>query len=260
LAEAFAEVVRRFSFLESEGYTSPRYRFSLMDISFDGELRLLVHLDMMKNGFPYFLVFDRDAAMEFIYLPDNEVDSFIFGWPNNDFSFTPLNRIDGLYPMRFYQNDNTGEVMFSSYSFGGGGGVSNWVTYTNNRTFEAYRVVECISAGWVRHVHLLRDASPLQTIMLEDGTITIESIALFDIGPEQWHWEEGFELCHIELEGDSPTPTIVQLVNMALEGFTEIPAPEWHVPEDFYDWHFKWDTYPHEAAQLIAGWIHSVIG
>jgi len=236
LAEAFAAVVYRLSFLDGDEYDPfPRHSFSLMDIDLDGELELIVHMAGFPNGFPDFVVFNKDLALEFIYLPNEHYEVF---------TFLSHNSVSGVRPMRFYRNDDTGDVVFSSLSAGFGGGIIYWVTYINNRTFEVHRVVECSSAGEEHHFHRLWDGDRWQ------GDRAL--IAKHDVGPAEWGTYS--DECGIGLEGNSHQPTIVELVNMALEGFTEIPAPERHVFDGDYEHFFS------DYAEEIMDWIHSVIG
>ena len=241
LAEAFAAVVWRFTFLDgSENDPFPRHSFSLMDIDLDGELELIVHMTGWPNGFPDFVVFNKDLALEFIYLPNEHYEVF---------TFLSHNSVSGVRPMRFYRNDDTGDVIFSSLSHGAGGGVGHWITYTNNRTLETFRVVECSLAGEIRHLHRLWDGGRRW-----HGTL----ITYRDIGPEEWGRDTypcilTFESGSVQ-EVDSLAPTIVELVNLATEGFAEISAPERH--EFYVDYELFFSDYVEE----IIAWIHSIVG
>ena len=145
LVEAFAAVVYRTAYIEHELFL---YGFSLMDINFDGEPELLLHIWSI-NGFAGFTVFSKDTSLDFI--------NIVCGTAAIDFIYQ--NFVEGSAPMRFYQNNDTGEVIFSTRSVGLGGAEVHWLTYTNNRTFDVHRRIICWQSGGRLDQHGLWDAS-----------------------------------------------------------------------------------------------------
>jgi len=231
LAEAFLAVVYRLSFLDGdESDPFPSYSFSLMDIDFDGYPELIVSMFSSPNGFPTFVIFDKGAAIEFIAIADDfEASTFIW-----------TNLINGIYPARFYQHGDTGDIIFSSHSVGWGGGIGYSVFYINKRTFQTHRVVRCSRIYWDNsHSHSLSDSS-------------MSFIKEIHVDPKDR--EDDYDQCGVWLEGDSHEPTIAALVNMALEGFTEIPAPHRYDFDGDYEWFFK------DYTQDIQDWIFRVLG
>ena len=262
LAEAFAAVVYRVAHLDDE---TSAYGFSIMDIDLDGEPELLVHRWGI-NGFSSITPFNMALAQEFIFLTEDDV--FDGG------GFLMRHSVRGAYPMRFYQNDATGQVIFSTHSVVVGGGAARWVTYANNRTFETHRIVMCFTPDDGSHRHELWYGSDWWNWWRDDAELPITE---FDgdeerdqAAWEEWVWAQTgditFGFCGIQHERGSPSPTLVQLIDMALVGFTEIPAPERHVLEGTDNGrlsvgvHGTYMRFFFDYVGEIQDWIHSIIG
>jgi len=251
LEEAFAAVVYRTAYIEHELFL---YGFSLMDINLDGEPALLLHIWSI-NGFAGFTVFSKDTSLEFINIAS--------GAAAIDFIYQ--NFVEGSGPMRFYQNDDTGEVIFSTRNVGFGGAEVHWLTYTNNRTFDVHRRIVCWQSGgrldqhglwYASEWHQAREnaAPPIAEFIFDDYTHDVSDARMDEWSEELGvYWLDQFGLCGVGLERDSHSPSIVQLVNMALEGFTEITVPERH------EFHGTHRHFFFDYVEEIQDWLFSVM-
>lgn len=199
------------------------FGFHLTDIDLDGWPELLVEVGLPMGAGPYLRVLRWDFPFEEI--------GGAFSW--NELTFSGL-------PLRFFRSEDTGEVIYSSLVFNHGVRMILYAFVEDPGL--AFRMVMCQT----QNNHFLYE-------MAEDGWEVVEE---FIATPDA----DGIgDLCDcgIEYGRNSPDPTIVQLVNRALEGFTEIPAPPVYSfePQETDDGYFVF-TPDHIGA--IQAWIFEV--
>ena len=189
--------------------------FAIMDINFDGEQQLLVSVGSPSNNYSMFYVFTIDAAKRF--LQADSVNAYRVAERES--------LVLGEEPLRFFRNDSTGMIIFSSLQFVSGGGTSRIIHYTDANTFELYRSISC-SYSDGKHKHILWDAWASDPSQIETLTGFVKPDAVFDASFFGYFWDARYWPCDIDFGRNSQDPSVVTLVNMALEGFTEIPAPQ----------------------------------
>ena len=185
--------------------------FHLMDITLNGVPELLVHV-----------------ATEAPWGPAH----IALGW---DF---PVSRIEGLMrsdaaysgvPLRFFQSEDTEDVIYSSMIFDH---LSRGIAYRFVNGLTPYKVVWCNGYG----LHSLFDWIDFDGPVWTGGLIRadwnlIEEVDIgFEYNPDPN--SPPFCNCGVWYGRNSPDPTIVHLVNLALEGFTEISAPPIYTFDD----------------------------
>ena len=181
---------------------------AIMDMNFDGQPELLLGTHFINSS--GFYVFTIDDIERFLQL-----DSV-----SASFSTVDLIAI-GEEPLRFFQNDSTDRIIFSSLSFTFGGGVIRSIIYTDAVTLERYRRIECCGDGRSEHEHILWGFNDGLIERLPGLVITD---AVFEDNGFLWDWQ--YWPCDIDLGLNSSDPSVVTLVNMVLEVFTELPAPQ----------------------------------
>ena len=160
--------------------------FNIMDVTLDDTPKLLVEFRLPMGVGPHLLVLSWDSPLEAIR--------------------NPQTILSGL-PLRFFRSDNTGEIIHSSL-------VSSYglwsIYYRFSEDFTIFRVVRCLGAN---NHSLLKPSEAYGSEVVEEFIATPGLQDLVLCG------------CDIYLGRNATDPTIVHLVNLALEGFTEIPAP-----------------------------------
>ena len=220
----YAQAVERLVFLSNNEWFRPSepsghvVDFSLMDVDLDGVPELIVHLSGF-NSAGSFLVLNEYRAMQL--LAASYTDAF---------EITRRYQVDGLHPMRIYQNASTGELLFSSLNHIAGGGVGHTITYTNAHTLEAQGWIFCFFEGPGWHTHRFAESR------LRSREDLIADITVDD--PPDWSEEFIFaDPCGVELGHNSHEPTIADFAHQALEGFAEVSTPQRHeLYPPFTDW------------------------
>ena len=196
--------------------------FHLMDVTLDGTPKLLVEFGLPMAVGPNLLVLSWDSPFETIGAP-----------------IIPEISLSGL-PLRFFRNDDTGQTIYSSLIFSYG----RWsIIYRFSDDFTAFRIVRCEGAN----NHLLQ--KPCETYTWETIEEFIATPNLTDL--------VGCD-CDIQYGRNATDPTIVHLVNMALEGFTEIPAPSIYTFGDLGRQVNGSTFFTPEDVEAIQAWIFKV--
>jgi len=197
--------------------------FHLMDITHDGVPELIVEVSLHMGAGPFLFVLRWDTSAE-------------------EASLLQQNPTWSGLPLRFFQNDQTGEIIYSSlasdHSLRG-------IIYRFTETLDTFRVVTCNGAN----NHALGG--------VVDGGTEWEAIEEFVVTPDLMDWV-GCD-CGIQYGRNSPDPTIVYLVNLALEGFTEIPASTRYTFEglEFSDMHGHY-LFTADQVGAVQEWIFEV--
>ncbi|MCL2588745.1 MAG: hypothetical protein FWD84_04970, partial [Oscillospiraceae bacterium] len=143
----YAQAVERLVFLSNNEWFRPPepsghvINFSLMDVDLDGVPELIVHL----SGFNH--------TGSFLVLNEYRATLLLDASYTEAFEITRRYQVDGLHPMRIYQNASTGELLFSSHDQVAGGGFGHTITYTNVHTLEAQGWILCFFEGPGWHTH-----------------------------------------------------------------------------------------------------------
>ncbi|MCL2580656.1 MAG: hypothetical protein FWE32_11635 [Oscillospiraceae bacterium] len=160
-----------------------------------------IHLfDMTGDGVPNLLV---EVGLEMGAGPF----LFVAGWDEVWETFTMDDLAFSGFPLRFFESDQTGRVIYSSLVFDH---FSRGIIYRDTKSAAPFRAVFC--SGAVDH-HILREWTGTDWETIEEFETTQEYQDPNGCG------------CDIQFGRSSSHPTIVHLVNLALEGFAEIPAP-----------------------------------
>ena len=182
--------------------------FSIMDLNFDGQPELLIGTQFINSSGEFF-VFTLDAAEQF--LQSGSVSAF--------FDSLEL-MVLGEEPLRFFQNAETDTIIFSTLMYGFGGAVVRMIYYTDANTLEGHSTIRCSgSLLYPEHIHSLSCAEHGLVKELPGAAFSRE-LSLVD---RDWlpDWP-----CDIDFGRNSSDPSVVTLVNMVLEGFTELPRPQ----------------------------------
>ena len=202
----------------------------LMDITLDGVPNLLIIVATEAGWGPTLMAFSWD-------FPATE----IAGLSPREAAFSGI-------PLRLFRNDNTGEIIYSSLI---GDHFFQGIAYNFSDGLLPYRVVGCQFG-----VHTLHDSTGVDRAARHLWRL-IEEI---DTGYEYNPYGPPECDCGIRYGRNSLDPTIVHLVNRALEGFTEIPAP----PTYTFGVSFGWDDETQAVITLadrvdeIQQWIFEV--
>jgi len=217
----------RFSaFVESmgeefgEGSFSFIRDFHLIDTTFDGTPELLVELRLPMGVGPHLLVLTPDSSFDVSNFHDDLV-------------------ISGT-PLRFFQNDHTEDVIFSSLftSYG------RWnIRYSFAESLVPFKQVECRGAN---NHHLLKFIDTHNWEIIEEFVATpdLQELVTCD--------------CDIQLGRNASDSTIVHLVNMALEGFIEISAPPIYTFGGFGTTDDRPNDFSSEHMRDVQEWIFEV--
>jgi hypothetical protein len=199
--------------------------FHLMDITFDGIPELLVELRFSMGAGPDLVALTWDSTLEEAIGPSNEHIV-----------------LSGI-PLRFFRNNDTGEIIYSSLYQGQG----LWrIAYNFSEKLVPFRRIICGGAN----NHSLRELTDAGWETIEEYIVSPEALANLMMCD-----------CDIQYGRNSQDPTIVHLVNLALEGFTEIPAPPIYTFEGLgdIDWGQLYSSPPwHQYMEEIQNWIFDV--
>ena len=193
--------------------------FNLIDVNMDGVPELWVSISPGMGAGPWYLVLSWDFSPAKI----------------GDLTFEE----DVIYtgePLRFFRNDDTGRVIFSSLV---GNHAAQSIIYHFADDLTAFRIVTCLFGH-----HTLQGRT-------DSGWEMIEQTGTSDT--------EAFCGCEIWRGRYSPDPTIVRMINLVLEGFTEIPAPPIYTFDDFeYVWSIYETILFNDQIAEIQAWIFEV--
>ena len=194
--------------------------FHLMDIDSDGTPELLVYISLPIGAGPFVSVLSWDSPLEALDPSLSATMSY------------------GL-PLQFFQNDDTGEIIYSSLVFNHG---TNSIVYSFSEGLVPFRMVSCRTSN----NHFLYERTGIGWVRIKESIVTPE------------HYGDIADLCDcgIWYGRNSPDPTIVHLVNRALEGFTEIPAPPMYTFDGLADDNLTFFTPEHVGE--VQAWIFEV--
>ena len=247
--ELFAALIHRFGeetirdphfFWEWWWVDSPW--FALMDLSGDGQLELLFGSPSINISGMFYAVSAAEA--EQFLLTETED----WNWPR---------MVSGEHPLRFFINESTGERIFSTVASTAGGGFADNIFYTEAQTGERRWRIVCFNYGRhtvSSHVHRLDEWG-------EDGWTERTVLEALPLDWQEWWEARGNESgvaevrpCDLFYGRNSSDPSTVALVNIVLEGFTEIPAPAMHRFGEF-----NWDDLSSaDDVQALQDWIFEV--
>ena len=231
--ELFAAVVERLANeqfrrthgrdLQSATLSSVRW-FAIMDINMDGAPDLLVGTEGWHSS-GWFNVYTIEGAREFLH--SATAAEFVY---SDEFRMVETER-----PLRFFARDGGDDIIFSSLSsFAQNTFRERRIVYTNAITLAFYRAVSCTHDRGMDssvHTHAL-------TVLDNDGRRHVaETTPMPPLLPYFDAYVRENDLrqwpCPIDFGRNSTDPTIVRLVDRALEGFTEIPVTMHEFPRRF---------------------------
>ena len=189
-----------------------------MDVTLDGTPKLLVEFALPMGIGPHLFVFSWDSVLEAV-----GTSEIVLAGP----------------PLRFFRSDDSGEIIHSSLlsSYG------TWsIYYRFSEDFSLFAVVRCTGANNHSLVKPTEDGGEI----IEEFIVTPNLTDL--VGCD----------CDIQYGRNATDPTIVHLVNMALEGFTEIPAPPLFTFSDLGRQVNGSTFFTPEDVEAIQAWIFKV--
>ena len=247
--ELFAALIHRFG---EESIRDPHFFwdrwtvdspwFALMDLNGDGQPELMFGSPSVNTTGIFYAVSAVEA--EQFLLTETE------DWER-------LRLIMGERPLRFFANESTSERMFSTVAIIVGGGFAYSIFYTDAQTLEWRWRIFCFNDGpeTSSHAHRLDEWS-------ENGWILHTTLEALPLDWREWWETHGNESgiaavrpCDLFYGRNSSDPSTVALVNVALEGFTEVPAPAMHR----FPGEFSWDDLSGaDDVQIFQDWIFEV--
>ena len=222
-------------------FTNPLW-FTIMDMNFNGEPQLLIGASFINSH--GFYVFSINDAEQFL-----QSDSF------TAYLATYQLRLFGEEPLRFFKNDETDTIIFSQLMYSFGGAVVRTIFYTDANTLERHGSIQCSgSLLYPEHEHSLRCANH-ELVKTLPGAAFPREMSFSDMD-----WLQDWP-CDIDLGRNSSDPSVVTLVNMVLEGFTELPRPQqFRFPERFgwIDRDYRPFGANSDDVQNVQNWIFEV--
>ena len=234
MVERFGEEERNRDFFYDQWGGTPTW-FALMDIDGDGQPEFLFG-SPAKNITGIFVVFSASDAEQFLL---TEIEDW---WDRPHIIF-------GDRPLRFFVDENSGEQMFSAVA-SRGPIYTRSIFYTDVQTLNMRWAVSCsVNEIDGKHRHGLS-----VWCADEQRWTTLETLESSPLDVPQWSGGADWP-CDIWHGRGSADYTVVTLVNMALEGFTDIPTPAIHE----FPGEFGWDNpFGAEQVESMQDWIFKV--